>query len=245
MLRLGANWRLLLDCDLSFQISAHEEVATRYPRRIASIPLLERAGRLTHDLAEAAAERTEAAEPHTKTDLRDGEVRRSEQILCPFNSALGDVRCRCSPVSGSEEAVKVKFGERRHRREVLQSERLGKVSIGVISRSAQLDQCMNRNFRCLHGQRIDRRNSRTGSVREPALNRRTCGEFSGSQGGSRTGPPPPAQPHLRGPGQETTARHPSPGRYVGGPALQRKLTQRRSLPSTVDVTEAIQGPCRM
>ena len=178
MLRLGANWRLLLDCDLSLQISAHEEVATRYPRRIASIPLLERAGRLTHDLAEAAAERTEAAEPHTKTDLRDGEVRRSEQILCPFNSALGDVRCRCSPVGGSELAVKVKFGERRHRREVLQSERLGKVSIGVISRSAQLDQCMNRNFRCLHGHRIDRRNSRTGSVPGPALNRRTWGEFS-------------------------------------------------------------------
>ena len=122
MLRLGTRGNLLLGCDLSLQVSAHEEVTTWYPRRIASVPLLERTRRFPDDLRESAAERTEAAEADSEADLRDGEVRRSEQILCPFHSALGDVNRRCSPVGGCEKAVKVKFGERCHWGEVLQSE---------------------------------------------------------------------------------------------------------------------------
>jgi hypothetical protein len=138
----------------------------------------------------------------------------------------------------------VKFGERRHRREVLQSERLGKVSIGVISRSAQLDQCMNRNVRCLHGHRIDRRNSRTRSVPEPALNRRTWGEFSVH----RVAPEQVRLRLLSLTSEALVKNHGSSSvtwEVCRRSALQRKLTQRRSLPSTVDVTEAIQGPCRM
>ena len=55
--------------------------------------------------------------------------------------------------------MKVVFGERRHCREMLQIERLGEVSIGVVSRSAQVNQCMIRRSCSLHGSRIDRLSS--------------------------------------------------------------------------------------
>lgn len=90
----------------------------------------------------------------------------------PFDSALGQV-CRWrSAVGGGEEAVKVILGECCYRREIFKIEWFGKVSICMISGSAQLDECMVRRSRC-HGHRIDRPRSRavdrTGPQREHSV----------------------------------------------------------------------------
>ena len=74
MLRRGAVERLLLGCDLSLEVAAHEEVATGYPRRLASVAMLKRSWCLANDLREPTAERTEAAVSHRTADLRHAEV---------------------------------------------------------------------------------------------------------------------------------------------------------------------------
>jgi len=142
MVRRGAVGRLLLGCDCALEISAHEEVTARNSRRVAAVPILKRPWRFTNDLRETAAERTKAAVTHREADLRNAEVRRTEQVLRPFDSALRQVHRRRSAVGGREKAVKMVFGECCHRREVGKSQGVGKVPIGMISCSAQLEERM-------------------------------------------------------------------------------------------------------
>ena len=75
MVRRGAVGALLPGCALSLEVSAHEEVATRNPRRLASVAMLEFSWRLTDDLGESTAEGSETAVPHSEAHLRHAEVR--------------------------------------------------------------------------------------------------------------------------------------------------------------------------
>ena len=74
MVRPEAVARLLLGCALSLEVSAHEEIATRNPRRLASVAMLKRSWRFADDLRESTAERAEAAVSHRTADLRHAEV---------------------------------------------------------------------------------------------------------------------------------------------------------------------------
>src|SRR5690606_35630064 len=99
---------------------------------------LEGTRRLPDDLAEARAERAQAAEADGVAHLGDGEVRGAQQVLGALDAPLGQVRGRAEPVGRREQALEVEPAEPGDRGQLGEVERLGEVAVRVVARRPQV-----------------------------------------------------------------------------------------------------------